>query len=138
MMSNVPQFIDIEDKIVGPLTAKQLGWLALGGIIDFIFFAMLDSFPYIVSTIFIALIFGALAFYKPYNQPLISFLVSGASFIVRPKIYIWKRSYENLSPVKKTTGKIEIIKTHKEFDAEKAKELSKILDLNNLNNALNK
>jgi len=33
MLFNVPQFIDIEDKIVGPLTAKQLGWLALGSVI---------------------------------------------------------------------------------------------------------
>jgi hypothetical protein len=138
MISNVPQFIDIEDKIVGPLTAKQLGWLAMGGVVDFIFFAMLDSFPYIVSTIFIALTFGALAFYRPYNQPLISFLVSGAGFIVRPKIYIWKRSYQNLSPVKKTTGKIEVIKKHKDFDAEKAQELSKIFDLNNLNKTTSK
>ena len=42
MISNVPQFIDTEDKIVGPLTAKQLGWMAVGGVLFLIVWTTLD------------------------------------------------------------------------------------------------
>ncbi len=33
MRYQLPQFIDVEDKIIGMLTAKQFGWLLLG--VDF-------------------------------------------------------------------------------------------------------
>ena len=32
MLFNVPQYIDVEDKIVGPLTGKQLLWMIGMGI----------------------------------------------------------------------------------------------------------
>ncbi|EKD71060.1 MAG: hypothetical protein ACD_46C00281G0001, partial [uncultured bacterium] len=32
MLINVPQYIDVEDKVAGPLTIKQLGWLIALGI----------------------------------------------------------------------------------------------------------
>ncbi len=74
MLFNVPQFIDIEDKIVGPLTAKQLGWLAAAGIILFVLFNFLDTSAFVIACVIVGTIFGALAFYRPYNQSLINFI----------------------------------------------------------------
>ncbi len=99
MIFNVPQFIDIEDKIVGPLTAKQLGWLAAGAVLALLCYGMFDKSTFIVSALIIAVIFGALAFYRPYNQPLIKFIMSSIAFAVRPKIYIWKRTPEKIQRV---------------------------------------
>ncbi len=99
MFSNVPQFINKEDKIVGPLTAKQLGWLATGGVLLLITWNTLDMSSFIVSAIIIGGIFGALAFYRPYNQPLLSFLLSSVFFAFNPKVYIWKRNYDNIKTV---------------------------------------
>lgn len=129
MLFNVPQFLDIEDKIVGPLTAKQLGWLGLGGVFLMIFWNFLDTQAFFIAAIIIGGIFGALAFYKPFGQPLISFLMSSVYFVVRPRMYVWHRLPEKIEMPKKSTPKAEeIIHTQKTLSGKKIDELSKILD----------
>lgn len=105
MLFNVPQFIDIEDKIVGPLTAKQLGWIALGGVIILVLFNYLDNEALILAAIIVAIVFGSLAFYRPYNQPLIKFIFSSIIFIFRPKVYIWKRFSDSIKKAVKAQKK---------------------------------
>ena len=128
MLFNIPQFIDKEDKIVGPLTAKQLGWLASGGAVILLLWTVLDKSAIMLAAIPVAAIFGALAFYHPNGQPLISFLLSSISFFFHPKTYIWHRVTEKEAVRKKTTGKIEVVKVQKIVNEEKIKELSKLLD----------
>jgi hypothetical protein len=131
MLFNVPQFIDIEDRIVGPLTAKQLGWLALGGVILLVLFNFLDNSAFIISCVIVGGIFGALAFYRPYNVSLITFIGSSISFLFRPKVYIWRRSSENIKTAKKIMKKIDPIARKKTLDSEKIEEISR--RLNSLN-----
>lgn len=130
MLFNVPQFTDIEDKVVGPFTAKQMGWLALGGMILFISWSVLDTQAFFIAAVIIGIFFGALAFYRPYNQPFIQFIFSGISFFFRPKMYVWKRVYDTMSSAKRTNipkvAKKEPIK--KRLDYRKIEDLSKILD----------
>jgi len=129
MMFNVPQYIDIEDKIVGPLTAKQLGWLALGGITILLFWFTLATVPFIIMTVITALIFGALAFYRPYNMTLISFLMSALSFGVKSKTYVWKRISDNIKKVEHAPKKIAIVsREKKKLNQQKLSEISSILD----------
>lgn len=129
MLFNVPQFINIEDKVVGPLTAKQLGWLAIAGVILFFLFNFLDTSAFIIALVIVGTIFGALAFYRPYNQPLINFIGSSISFVIRPRLYVWKRLGENGKKIKKTAVKsISTIK-RKNLDSQKINEISKRLDL---------
>ncbi|MFZ2193560.1 MAG: PrgI family protein [Candidatus Moraniibacteriota bacterium] len=130
MIFNIPQFIDIEDKLVGPLTAKQLGWLAIGGVILLIAYSTLDKATFFLSAAIIAVIFGALAFYRPYNQPLIKLVSSSILFIKRPKLYVWHRVAERKEyhPTV-ATQKIQTKSPAKKvFDSERAKDLSRILD----------
>jgi len=70
MLINVPQYIDIEDKIVGPLTAKQLGWLVAMGIILLIMWKTLSGPMFFILGIPVSLLIISLAFFKPYGQPL--------------------------------------------------------------------
>ena len=91
MQFNIPQFIDKEDKIVGPFTAKQLGWMAGAGTILLVLFNILDTAAFWLSALPVCGIFGALAFYRPNNQPLINFIFSSMSFVFRPKMYVWRR-----------------------------------------------
>ena len=131
MFSNVPQFIDKEDKLVGPLTAKQLGWLAAGGGLLLISWNTLDMSSFVVSALIIGIIFGALAFYRPYNQPLLSFLTSSLFFAFNPKVYIWKRNYDNIKIVHQTASKGKNIPIQKKtIDSKKISDISKILDGN--------
>ena len=128
MLTNVPQFIDTEDKIVGPLTAKQLGWVGLGGLLSLIAWNTLDISTAIFSIIIIAGIFGALAFYRPYNQPLLKFMLASVFFTFNPKIYIWKRNYANIKVATKKVQPKEIVILKKTISNKNISDISKILD----------
>jgi hypothetical protein len=99
-MFNVPQYIDVEDKIAGPFTAKQLGWMIAGGGLLFILYTMLEIVPFIIMAFPIILLFAALAFYKPNGQPFIKFLFHAVLFLFRPKIAIWERPVRAMMPKK--------------------------------------
>ena len=77
MRFQVPQFIEIEDKIFGPLTLKQFIYLAGGGGISFVIYSII---PYIIVALFFivpVMIFSvALAFYKINGKPFIFILES--------------------------------------------------------------
>jgi hypothetical protein len=128
MLFNVPQFLDIEDKIVGPLTAKQLGWLGLGGVVLLVFWNFLDTEAFIIAAVIVGGIFGALAFYRPYGQPLIAFLMSSVYYLFRPRLYVWHRMPEAIIIPKKGKTKDNIPHERKTISGNKIEELSKILD----------
>ena len=57
MLINVPQDIDVEDKVAGPLTMKQLGWLIGLGIILLILWNVLPAIPFFIIGLPLTLIF---------------------------------------------------------------------------------
>ena len=75
MLINVPQYIDVEDKIVGPLTAKQLGWIIAMSVILLILYKTVPGPVFFILGLPVAILFVSLAFLRPYGQPLISFLL---------------------------------------------------------------
>ena len=91
MQFQVPQFIEFEDKIVGPLTLKQFGYLAVGGVICFAFFFFLTNTFAIMLSIPVAAIVLALAFGRVKGVPLPKYIVSFVSFALKPQLYLWKK-----------------------------------------------
>lgn len=91
MQFNVPQFIEIEDKIIGPLTLKQFMYLAIGGAICFMLYFVLKVGFFIVVTIIVMGFCAMLAFLKINGRPFPHFLKNFVSFALRPKIYVWQR-----------------------------------------------
>jgi hypothetical protein len=129
MLFNIPQFIDKEDKIVGPFTAKQLGWMFGAGATLLVLWNMLDLAAFILAAIIVGIIFGAMAFWRPYNQSCLAFLFSIFSFSSRPKIYIWKRVPKKELIPKKETAQKEIANPNKKnISQKKIAEISKLLD----------
>lgn len=97
MKFQVPQFIEIEDKIFGPFTFKQFLYLGGGAGLSFILFRALPVFfaaPIIFGVVVLSL---ALAFYKINNKPFINVLESGFRYLFQKKLYIWKKE-EKLKP----------------------------------------
>lgn len=92
MHSQVPQFIDIEDKIIGPLTLKQFIILLLGGGVIFLFYTILKFSVFILVAIPLAVFTLGLAFYKVGGQKFTKFVASLLKFISKPNIYIWKKT----------------------------------------------
>lgn len=91
MKYQVPQFIDVEDKIFGPLTFKQFVYLAGGAGLAFTLYSI---FPLFIAIIFIApvaVLAIALAFYRVNNKPFIFVLGSAIKYLTSAKLYIWKK-----------------------------------------------
>ncbi len=91
MQFKVPQFIDIEDKIFGPLTWKQALYLAGGAGLTYLSLKLLPSFLALPVAIFFAGLALMLAFYKINDQPFVVILQSWLSYSVSKKLYIWKQ-----------------------------------------------
>jgi hypothetical protein len=92
MRFDVPQFIEIEDKIFGPLTWRQ--FLYLGGGIGMAIVLYL-TVPFILFAIFgvpLALLSAALAFYPINNRPFSYFLEAFTNYVTKKKLYLWRRN----------------------------------------------
>ncbi len=91
MRFEVPQFIEIEDKIIGPFTWKQFVYLAGGIGVAVVFFI---SFPLVVFVLFglpLAILAGLLAFYPINNRPFSIFLESIVNYYKRTRLYYWRK-----------------------------------------------
>jgi len=92
MRYKVPQFIEVEDKVVGPLTIKQFVYLVGGGGMCYVLYKTL---PLIIAVPIILALGGfalALTFYKVNGRPFIQIVQSYLSFLAGGKLYVWKKS----------------------------------------------
>ncbi len=91
MRYQVPQFIEVEDKIFGPLTIKQFIYLAGAGGVCLMCISLLPLLLAIpVAAPFVAAAIG-LAFYKVNDRPLIVMLEHAFRYLVSSKLYLWKQ-----------------------------------------------
>jgi phosphate/sulfate permease len=133
MRYQVPQFIEVEDKIFGPLTLKQFLYLASGSALGFILWSTLPKFIAAFVAIPILLFALALAFYKYNSRSLIYTVESAVKYFFASKLYIWKKRTKK--PVKKEVVEQEEVKLDlPKLSDSKLKELTWSLDVNqNLN-----
>lgn len=92
MRFQVPQFIEVEDKIFGPLTLKQFIYLAGGAGLSFVIYRIFGSV--VISAIPVAIVMAfsaALAFYKINNKPFIFVVEAAFKYFFANKLYIWKK-----------------------------------------------
>lgn len=87
MKFQLPQFIETEVKLIGPLTLRQFLWLAGGAVLVFVLFISAPIFWAVVGLIFIAPVAIALAFVKVGGLPLVSFLAYALSYALNPRQY---------------------------------------------------
>ncbi len=92
MQFRVPQFIDIEDKVFGPLTLKQFGYVVGAGGVSFIIWTVIPiKIIAVILIIPIAGLFLALAFVKYNNRSFADLLESAFTYYTGAKIYTWKQ-----------------------------------------------
>lgn len=90
----VPQFIEEKPKIVGPLTISQFLYLAAAGGVSILGFYILTFTLWLFLSIIVVGAAFALAFVKVNGEDLPAVLLSGFSFIWRPRRYTWQRAME--------------------------------------------
>lgn len=91
MRFQVPQFIEIEDKIFGPLTIKQFIYIAGGAGLCFILFRLLPLILVIPLGLIVIGFSLGLAFYQINNKPLIYIIQSAFGYFFSSKLYLWKK-----------------------------------------------
>lgn len=87
----IPQFIEVEEKIVGPLSLKQFLYLAGGGAIVFFAYFFFSFAFFIIFSILVMAFSASLAFIKINGRPFSVFLKNFFGFLFKPKIYTWKK-----------------------------------------------
>jgi hypothetical protein len=133
MKYQVPQFIEVEDKIIGPFTIKQFVYLLGGAGMCFIVYTFVPFIIAIILIAFIAILSLALAFYKVNNKPFVDFLESAFVFYTKQNLYIWKKEEKKAVAVDKTAPDARQVFVPRLSDS-RLKELSWSLDINeNLN-----
>jgi hypothetical protein len=93
MQFPVPQFTEIEDKIIGPLTVKQFGILFGAGVL--VFLAYTASGKNLIVGIFFLILFGlpalGIAFAKINGRPLYNAFGFLVQHITSPKVYVFHK-----------------------------------------------
>lgn len=92
MRFQVPQFIEVEDKIFGPLTLKQFLYLAGSLGMAFVAYSLIGNIFISIFLIIPIVALGlGLAFYKINNKPFIFVLEAAVKYYVGDKLYIWRK-----------------------------------------------
>lgn len=94
----VPQFIEVEDKIFGPLTLKQFIYLAGSGGFILLCFTLLPLFLALPLAGIAGGIGAAFAFYKVNGRPLIVAAEHAFSYLLGNKLYLWKQREAQAEP----------------------------------------
>ena len=98
MRYQVPQFIEVEDKIFGPLTFKQFIYLAGGAGLCLLFFTLLPIYLTVLFGLPVAIFALALAFYKVNGRPFIVSVEHAFGYFFGNKLYLWKQREATATP----------------------------------------
>ncbi|HSR89610.1 MAG TPA: PrgI family protein [Candidatus Udaeobacter sp.] len=112
----VPQFIEVEDKIFGPVTTRQFLILLSAGLVLFIIFKLADVALFIFLTVLIGGSALVLAFIKINGQPFHYFLLNIVQTVRRPSRRLWYKSFSKIELAESIkSGKVEIVEVAREI-----------------------
>jgi len=90
----VPQFLDVEDKIIGPITVRQFIELVIGGLIEVIMYRLLDFPAFVVFGLILLAITVVVAFARINGQPFHLFLLNFIQTLKNPKLKVWRKAFD--------------------------------------------
>jgi len=96
MQFNVPQFTDVEDKVLGPLTMKHFLLLLAGGLLLLALWYLLNLWAAIIVGFPLAIFLAAMVFVKINGRSFTSFFFSWVKFLINPKVYTWQRKEKKI------------------------------------------
>lgn len=130
MRFQVPQFIEVENKVFGPLTIRQFIYLAGGGGLSYIFYSLLPFIAALVVVPVIIVIALLLAFYKVNERPFIYALEAAVTYFFKNKLYIWKKDTTKTNTEKNPAPQTQNnIPTVPKLSGSKLKDLAWSLDI---------
>lgn len=103
MQYQVPQFIEREMRLIGPVTVRQTLVLSVGAIILFVLYFLLNKFFFIAAVIIIGAISMIFAFGKINERNISKLLFSYTEFFLKPRIYLWGTEDKDTASTETTT-----------------------------------
>jgi len=132
MQYKVPQKIDMEDKLIGPLTLWQFIYVLVGGMIIYagwLKIAPISRALFFIIAIPVGLISFALAFVKVQDQPFTKFIMAFIQYLARPKNRIWQKETQREEKVIVNVSQREEIKpVAKKVEKSELEKLAHVLD----------
>jgi len=148
MQFKVPQNVQMADKIVGPLTLKQLGILGGGGGFAYVIYVILGKTYYweiwVPPVAIVVIITVLFAFIKIHNVSFSKFLILLIEHLLIPRRRMWNKGSAEVYEIPQATKKTTVKKAKKaprekgqiKNSLEKLEEASKIFE--NIENIDNK
>jgi hypothetical protein len=94
MQFQVPQYYEVKERIVGPLTLQQFFYIAAACALSFFFFFAFEFWLWFIVSVFLVGFAAALALVEINGQSLTKILFSAFFYYWRPRIYLWRREIE--------------------------------------------
>ncbi|MBU0646553.1 PrgI family protein [Patescibacteria group bacterium] len=88
----VPQFIDAEDKILGPITIRQFVILLVAFMTDAVLYKLLPFVPFLLVAIPLIAVAGIIAFVKINGMPFHYFILNLLQTLKRPQLRVWDKT----------------------------------------------
>lgn len=101
----VPQFIEVEDKIFGPLTIKQFVYLAGGAGFCLLLFTFLPFYLTVILGIPVIAFSAGLAFVEYNGRPFIHVVEHAFGYFLGSKLYLWKQRQAKTPEAAQTAAK---------------------------------
>ena len=95
MRFHVPQFIEKESKIIGPLTLKQFLWFLAGAILFIMVQFFVSGTTLIVIGLVIAGLSAGMAYAKIQGVPMPSYTLMAINFLISGKKFVFTKSTDN-------------------------------------------
>jgi hypothetical protein len=92
----VPQFIDVEDKIIGPITTRQFVIMLAGFTLIGISYKLFDFSLFLTVGILIFAIFGIFAFLKINGMPFHFFVLNFVQTLRKPGLRVWNNALQRI------------------------------------------
>ncbi len=131
----VPQFIDVEDKIIGPVTTRQFFISLFGLLLIFLAYRLADFSLFLVLAFFILVFTGVIAFLRVNGRTFHEFFLDVIVAMRRPRVRIWKKvgvpTSELFSPLP-VSSKPSAAATAPHLEARTISELSLLVDTGGL------
>lgn len=126
----VPQFIDVEDKVIGPITTRQFIIMLAGFIIIGISYKLFDFSLFIVFGLLVFGVTGIVAFLKINGRFFHYFLLNLFQTFKRPKLRIWHHvfSQSDYEIEKENFATIARVAPEKYYTSSRLAELSLVVD----------
>ncbi len=129
----VPQFIDVEDKIFGPVTTRQFIILLVAGLMIFIIFKIADFWLFVFLLVLIGGLALVIAFVKINGQTFHYFLLNVIQTVKNPSRRIWRKDYpkkelERLRKLGSEQPVVEIVKETKHISYNRLRDLTLIVN----------